>query len=401
MLIKKLDYITEFFIYVLALGITIANAPTEVASYWIIFIFLIKTVISRDIKFLKSPIGILLCVLFAVSFLSFLRSDYFKDSLRGFSRIPKYIFLYFALTDFFLRDNKRMVRFFWVLIATSALTFFNGLFQSVFGFDIFKHNTISDGLSRMYSSFIHPNDFGAYIITVLPLTFLFLKKGIPSKLRTILIAVFLTGFYCLIRTSSRGAWIGFIMAMIFFFSLYRKKILALIPIVAVIIVLLSPQGIHRVEGLLKPKVESVGERMLLLKGTWQMIKAHPVFGSGINTFMKNFEKYRPPNCPLGFYAHNSYLQMWAETGIIGLIIFLAIPLIIIVRAISNLKAKIGTSPYGMILLAALCGYIAFLIHTTFDNNLYSLVLTTLFWVFGAYVFSLDNYLRGLNRRSAE
>jgi O-antigen ligase len=133
--------------------------------------------------------------------------------------------------------------------------------------------------------------------------------------------------------------------------------------------------------------------MLLLKGTWAMIEAHPVLGSGINTFMKNFEKYRPANCPAGFYAHNSYLQMWAEIGIIGLLVFLAIPFIALIKAFTRIKAKIKITPEGIILLGSVCGYISFLVHSTVDNNLYSLVLTTLFWVFTAYIVSLNIYLK--------
>jgi len=181
--------------------------------------------------------------------------------------------------------------------------------------------------------------------------------------------------------------------MIFFFSVYRKKMLIFIPFIALIIALLSPQGVYRAKGLLKPNEGSMGERMLLLRGTVAMIQDHPILGSGINTFMKNFEKYRPQGCPLGFYAHNSYLQMWAEIGIVGLIIFLAIPLIVIIRAFTNIKAKIKSGPEGFILLGSVCGYISFLVHTAVDNNLYSLVLTTLFWVFTAYIVSLDSYLK--------
>ena len=400
MLIKKLDYITEFFLWVLAFGITINNAPTEVASYWIIFLFLIKKIVLKDIKFTKSSISVLLCIFFVIALVSFLRSDYYKISLKGFSRAPKYIFLYFALTDFFIADKKRMIRFFWVIMVVSAVTFLNGIFQSIFGFDVFRHNIMdrASPLQRIYSSFIHPNDFAAYIATVLPLTFLFFKKELSSKKRIILSVIFLIGLYCLIRTSSRGGWIGFILAMIFFFSIYRKKMLIFVPLVAITIVLLSPQGVHRATGLFRTEQdESMGERMLLLKGTWSMIQDHPVLGSGINTFMKNFEKYRPAGCPQGFYAHNSYLQMWAEIGIVGLLVFLAIPLIVLIKAFTNIKAKIKSGPEGLILLGSACGYISFLVHTAVDNNLYSLVLTTLFWVFTAYIVSLNNYLMKQHR----
>ncbi|MFA5337304.1 MAG: O-antigen ligase family protein, partial [Candidatus Omnitrophota bacterium] len=395
MFIKQLNYITEFFLWVLVFGITLGNAPTEVASYWIIFLFLVKKIILKDIKFPGSLMDVLFCIFFVIVFVSFLRSNNFNDSLRGFSRVPKYLFLYLALTDFFAGDKKRITRFFWVIMAVSTVTFLNGIFQSIFGFDIFKHNVMnkSEHLLRINSAFVHPNDFAAYIVTVLPLALLFFKKELSSKKRIILAAIFLIGLYCLMRTSSRGAWVGFIFAMIFFFSVYRRKMLIFIPIVAIVVILLAPSGIYRVKDLLKPSEGSAGERMVLWQGTWTMIKSHPVLGSGINTFMKNFEKYYPTSCQQGFYVHNSYLQMWSEIGIVGLIVFLAIPLTVIIRAFTNIKTKIRSSPEGVILLSSICGYISFLVHAAVDNNLFSLVLTTLFWVFSAYIVSFNNYLK--------
>ncbi len=142
MLTKKLNYISEFFLWVLAFGVTLSNAPTEVSSYLLIFIFLIKTVISRDVKFVRSPISLLLWLFFIVVFISAIRSQYPSESWRGFSRVPKYIFLFFSLQALFESDKKRMLRFFWVIVTVSAITFLNGIFHSICGFDIFKHNTI-------------------------------------------------------------------------------------------------------------------------------------------------------------------------------------------------------------------------------------------------------------------
>ncbi|MDP2923644.1 MAG: O-antigen ligase family protein [Candidatus Omnitrophota bacterium] len=395
MLIKKLDYITEFFLWVLAVGITVNNAPTEVATGILIFIFLVKRFILKKIPLPNSPINIFLYLLFIIVLISALRSSYFKESIRGFSRIPKYIFLYFALLDFFCADKKRLVRFFWVLLTVSTVTFLNGIFQSIFGFDLFKHNMIDepDSLRRISSSFVHPNDFGAYIISVLPLTFLVFSSVFTKRKRLLIGLVFLLGAYCLMKTSSRGAWVGFLFGAMLYFFMYNKKIAIVIPVVILLLIAFSPHGFERLSSLFRTEQNTVWERTQLWQGTWAIIKEHPVLGFGVNTFSKYFPQYKPVDYPDLRYAHNSYLQMWSEIGIVGLFTFLAIPVIVLRKTFGGIKNKITMGFSGLLLLGLISGYIGFLIHSAFDNNLFSLVLTTLFWVFTAYIVSLNKCLK--------
>jgi O-antigen ligase len=84
--------------------------------------------------------------------------------------------------------------------------------------------------------------------------------------------------------------------------------------------------------------------------------------------------------------------MCSEIGIIGLLIFLAMPFTVIFKALKGIKKKITQGVEGLIFLGALCGYIGFLVQSATDNNLFSLVLTTLFWVMTAYIISLNKAL---------
>jgi O-antigen ligase len=394
MVIKWFDYLTEFFLFVLAVGMTVNNAPCEVASYLIIFIFLLKHIIRRDIKLPSSPINMFLCIYFVVALVTVTRSSYLGESLKGFSRVPKYIFLYFALLEFFKNDIRRQRRFFWMLMIVAVVTFINGIFQSIFGFDFFRHNLIAqpESLRRISSSFCHPNDFGSYIISVLPLTFLFFSSLISRQKRLILSVISFLGFYCLLKTSSRSAWLGFLAAVIIYFFIYKKKVALLIPIFLLVAIMVLPHGLERLNGLFKPEQNTVWERTKLWQGAWNMIKERPLLGFGVNTFSRNFPKYKPVDYPDLRYAHNSYLQMWSEIGVIGLFTFLAMPLIVLINAFKGIKNKINAATEGLIFLGALCGYIAFLLQGSMDNNLFSLVLTTLFWVFTAYIVSWDDCL---------
>jgi O-antigen ligase len=136
------------------------------------------------------------------------------------------------------------------------------------------------------------------------------------------------------------------------------------------------------------------ERIQLWKGTWNMIKEHPVLGFGINTYSKYFPLYKPPDYPDIRYAHNSYLQMWSEIGLVGLGVFLCLIFAVLKNALCKIREKINKGFLGLVFLGLLAGYIAFLVQSAFDTNLYSLVLFTLFWVMTAYLVCLDKYLKG-------
>lgn len=396
MLTKCLDYVSEFFLYLLLLGITFSNFLTELSSGFIIFCFLLKIVFLRRAPRFSIPLDILIGIFLAWIFISAVRSPYPQESFGKVLRWLRYVFVYVALLNFFASDSKRLKRFFWVLIGVGAFTFFNGIFQSRFGFSILRSDrTVNplDVLKRISASFVHPNDFGAFIIMVLPLTFGFFWPRLRKYKRIILAAVFLLGLYCLLKTFSRGAWLGFLVALVVFFLFYKKKVILLLLAVIATTILIFPGGLEHLAALFVQKHHTVWERTKLWQGTLNMIKEHPIIGFGINTFSKYFPQYKPKDYPDIRYAHNCYLQMWAEIGIIGLSIFIAIIIVVISITFYRLREKINSGFEGFILLALISGYTGFLVQSGLDTNLYSLVLTFHFWTLTAYIVSLNQYLK--------
>ncbi len=405
--INILNYITEITLWILLFGSTFSNSISEITMGIIIGAFVLKKILSKKYSppacsnfacrragLPASPINLMLYVLCAIVFVTLLRSAYFSESIRGFVRIVKYAFLYFALIDLFQSDAKRLKRTFWVLMIVAFITFLNGIFQSIFGFDILRHRGIikEDYLMRIMASFIHPNDFGAYIIFILPLTFCFFSSYLKKNQKVFLVISCLLGCYCLLRTSSRGAWIGILIGILVYFFFYKKKISMIVPLAIIFLIIVSPNGFDRLKSLFAIEQNTVWERVQLWKGTWNMVKVHPFFGFGVNTFSRYFLEYKPAIYPDIRYTHNSYLQMWSEIGIFGLLVFLSIIFTVLRITVRDMKNKMQKGLEGFILLGLAAGYIAFLIQSGLDTNLFSLVLTTLFWVMTAYLVSLNKFL---------
>lgn len=391
MLINYVNILTELSLYLLLAGIIFSNSIVEIFAISTVGFFIIRRIVLKDFRIPKTPLNLPLYLLCIIIFITFLRSAYFSESIRGFLRIIKYTLLYFALIDFFKSDEKRINRAFWVFIAVACVAFLDGIFQSVYGFDLFRHKDIirDEALRRIQGAFTHPNDFGAYIIFILPMTLCFFDKLMKKNQRIFLLFNCLIGCYCLLKTSSRGAWLGFLIGIMVYFFFYRKQISVVVPFAILLFIALSPHGFDRVVSLFMLERNTVWERTQLWEGTWNMVKVHPFLGFGINTFSQYFSQYKPASYPDLRYTHNSYLQMWSEIGILGLSAFLSIIFITLKDSIRGIKAKLAAGVNGFILLGLIAGYIAFLIQSGLDTNLFSLRLSTLFWIVTAYLVSIN------------
>lgn len=104
-------------------------------------------------------------------------------------------------------------------------------------------------------------------------------------------------------------------------------------------------------------------RMRGWSNTWQMIKMRPIVGSGLGTYSKIYQNLSP-NWFLR-YAHNEYLQMLAETGIVGFIPFvgLLVAIILSVYKIAFTQRHSTTWPIELGLFASIVG---FLLQSSFD-----------------------------------
>ena len=114
---------------------------------------------------------------------------------------------------------------------------------------------------------------------------------------------------------------------------------------------------------------------------WQaamgMIRDRPILGHGLNTFMANYLTYWVGGEQAPRYAHNCYLQVAAETGLIGLGVFLVLLWQIFAYLLRGLTRL--PSQEGLLLLGMIAGLFAFAVQAGVDTNFYALRQAALFW----------------------
>ncbi len=374
----------RYFLFGLILFIPIGNAGIETCFGFILLCFLIKKIIRPDFAFLKKPEHILLLIFFIFCGLSMFNSGpYIKKSLIAlFLKWLKYIAVFLIAQDL-LSTDKHLKRVLAAVLIVAGIIGIDAIAQFFIGFDLFRHSPafvvqIPNGTAcrGLTASFKHYNGFGAYLTVVLLLAaaLLFSPKKLNSPWPRRILLFFLAGLLalCLLLSGSRGAWLGFICGltlMILLCRQYKRLLLLTGSFIAVLIVFSALR--ERVLSILRPEGDSL--RFGVWRAAFQLIRKNPFLGKGIGTFMDYYRQQRPDISPV--YAHNCYLQIWAETGIFSLLTFILFFSLVLYKGIMAYRKN--PNPF---LLGLICGLFGFLVHCFFDSHLYSLQLAFLFWL---------------------
>ncbi len=198
-------------------------------------------------------------------------------------------------------------------------------------------------------------------------------------------------------TFSRGAIVALALSMLLFFWIYKLKpahLVALIILGAVMLFFIPPTYYQRVLSI-ADVLPSNGEINLrkdrAIQGrasesltAWAMLNQHPLFGVGLNNFTYLYQDYTKS---LGLAPsannrspHNLYLEVAAESGVVGLIIFLAM-IVLAIRAILYARRKFmdaGMEDYANLTTGfaiAFAGYLfsALFVHAAYPRYFYLLI----------------------------
>lgn len=146
---------------------------------------------------------------------------------------------------------------------------------------------------------------------------------------------------------------------------------ALIVVVALVIFFSTPSTLlERLGQHDATEALNSDARMTIWRETIPMIHDYPVFGSGLGTYASVFQKYRASSPEyLVDFAHNDYLQLLAELGVVGFAIAALGGVLILLRIG---RAIVGRRTTADRLLAAGClaGLIALMFDCAVDFDFY-------------------------------
>ena len=189
-------------------------------------------------------------------------------------------------------------------------------------------------------------------------------------------------------TFTRSAWVGVAVAIAVLFILKDFRLLALLPVIAVVAFLLAPQRItDRFYSMFDLKDPTNRDRVAMLHEGRAMIAAHPVTGVGPNMVERVYEDYRDPTAvtKVNPHLHNVPLQIAAERGLPALAVWIWF----VTTAAWDLWRKLGTTRHRFLAATGLAAIAGMLSAGLFEHNFGDSEFLMLFLVLITLPFAAD------------
>ena len=272
-----------------------------------------------------------------------------------------------------------MSRLLGVMAISSGFVVFECLWQERYHAGFFMGRRL-DFFSRMTGPYENPIDLGTYLMVSVPILFTWLvtrRWWLQAPLWILLMAL----LGCLGRTESLGPILGLGLALSLVVALSRRRSIRVLGAVALATGIVAWSlfcGSAGVRDALSPTEFGKKDRLDMWQAALGMIRDRPILGHGLNTFMANYLQYWVGGERQPRYAHNCYLQMAAETGLVGLVAFAGL-LIQMFVAMARSAWCHPHEVHRLWLVGCFGGLMAFAAQSAIDTNFYSLRQAALFW----------------------
>ncbi|MCX6811259.1 MAG: O-antigen ligase family protein [Candidatus Berkelbacteria bacterium] len=357
------------------------------SSVWIIK----KIILNEKIK--STFIGPFLFIFLSIALLSFvnglrfLNLDQAMISFFYLLRLWAYATLFFIATDIF-KQEKNIYTFKKILFFAFFAIAVAGIIQIIIFPSLMKWAALygwDPHMYRLFSTFLDPNFVGAFLVIglMIALGFLFYTKSIEGKLVLIVLAiVFLVS---IILTYSRSTYLFLAISFLTFSILRSRKLLLLGIAVIIILLLIFPKSVERIEGGFNID-ESARSRFKTWEKTITIIKDHPVLGVGFNAFRYAQDRYsfleEAAQDHSGAGSDSSILFIFATTGFFGFIAYIIFYILSLIKTkkVFSYSSSLQRRALALALFSILIG-LAF--HSVFVNSLfYPAIMVPLFIMLG-------------------
>ena len=237
------------------------------------------------------------------------------------------------------------------------------------------------------------NYFALDACFILPLAFILVwRSRIPWE-RIFALCCLVATIGSTILGASRGGFIASAVAFLWlvWHSPHRlRNAIVILILVTPPLLLLPSSPLHR---LLHPNYSDItGEqnRLIAWKAGLRMVERHPLIGIGLGEFKPQMDNYADPDVSISTIAHNTYLEVAAETGLPNFLVFVAM-LFFTYRSLDRVRRRASDSGPPFLHLAATgmqAGFAGYLVGAFFLSSEY----LKLFWLWMFLSMVLPSFL---------
>ncbi len=385
---------------------------TEVLLALLLAAWLMRRVTRREVRLYFPPLALPLLLFLGALILSLLATTSLPHSLKEILKWGEVLALYLVVANETMSPEAEQggMEGFWprvlvfVFLGTGALAALHGIYQ--FLFQVGPEEFVLFGrFMRAYGTFEQPNPYAGYLGLTLPLAVglivaAVLSPSLPqpslSRERRGWWWVVAAGsgalmLAAMIMSWSRGAWLGLAaaLAVMLVAVVARSGRAAVLGMVFAVLILyfLAAGGLALVPPAIAQRFSdfvpylgimdvrgveitdanfAVLERMAHWQAALDMWTDHPWLGVGVGNYEPVYARYALPLWPLPLgHAHNYYLNIAAETGVVGLAAYLLLWAVALVGAWRATRRATGWR-WGVAL--GILGVLVHLsVHNLFDN----------------------------------
>lgn len=295
--------------------------------------------------------------------------------------------IFFAAALVFINGQKRMQKIVLTMIIFGAVMAFVGILQRLASPDAI-YGVRPTPQAIPFASFVNQHHFAAFMNLTLGLTLavLFGKAFKKDKSLLLIIAAFLM-LVALVFTSSRGGILSFfgVLAVVLLPSVLGKKTdegksgfrqkftilagaaAAVFAVVGAILLLGGGDSLMRGIGLSGVQENDLSSgRTHFWSIALKIFFDYPLLGAGLNAFGAAFPRYDTWNGTFRIeQAHNDYLQILADAGIVGFACVAAFIYFLFKKALPHIDSSMSNFRRSAA-TGALAGCFGILIHSFFD-----------------------------------
>ncbi len=349
-------------------GLTVGAAEALIGL--VLAAWLAGMVVARKAEIARPPLLLPLLIFLGAILLSTTGALSLRWSLKEIIKWLEVLGIYLFVASALDRHKAQVV---------VALALLAGIGQALLGFYQFFGQVGPEAFvflgrfMRAYGTFEQPNPYGGYLGLVLPLAYgvllgtrtfgirRFVNSGVrrestnPESTNLRITNLRVTNFLlpilsfilmaaALAMSWSRGAWLGFAAAFVAMNLVHSRRTATLFALVCLLVVLLGgfqllPRPLTQRFADVAPYLSvfdvrgvkvtdenyALVERMAHWQAAWGMFSDRPWLGVGIGNYEPVYPAYALPGWeePLG-HAHNYYLNIAAEAGLVGLAAYLVL-----------------------------------------------------------------------------
>ena len=362
-------------------------------------IWLLETLLrKRAVKTPATPELFLPAALVVWTGLSVLYAPEAKASFFETLRLTKIFIIYLCVLST-LEEHKALRYTVISLLATVALKSLLAIAQYFTGSGLglqvlgeaetfaFAETEAPQMLTRRTSGTLtHPNLLAAYLALITPLAMSFGLSAIKVRHKVLCLFVILLALAALLVSGSRGGFMaltaaGGVVLLLQMWRSGRPRYFFLWWLATALSLGLAALLLGQILAT-RPVGPVLYNRLQLMSRAWEVVQAYPLTGVGAANYLVLVDR---------LLVHNAYLLVAAETGLIGLALFLGGLFVVLKKGWAGIGVE--DSLLSSVAVGGIASLLGYTVNMVVDINYQMSVIMTLFWVMAGLLVATGRLAR--------